>query len=537
MKKDYAEIHGYSTWRLMTLVAALAILSVTMLAQTQTQPASTAIPKPPPRPEDEISNKMRTARNDPPQYVELIVKLVKEFPDSMAAESAGYSFASAIKKQAKLDNDPGKLRSLADRFIEGMASAPPQLRVRANNSAIGAMLDNDLAPQAFELARQTIPLLNEKDFFEFRRKGYERDIERASKANPNYKPRPFNETDSIELFLGTKATAYAQLGRALLKLDKIEEAEQAYKQAFEVEPNAPAAIGIATILQKRGKDKEALEYMVRGVLTGKMRKNDIVQFHDLYRKTHGGSLDGTEEYLDAHYRESYRNPVKAEKNERAPSQTDRVVLAEFFTGAGCVPCIPFDYSFETDLEDYTRRELAVLVYHWHAPTMDPLGNCSTDARVKYYGINSAPNVFLDGKKFVTQDDDLRSKTEAGSTAERVHAALNSKINADLKTPPQGKIKLDAKQVGVNIEASVIEGRVDPLSGAARFSFASQIIEFVARVGAEVANDTGIDFSFKEEKNVINPDNLSVVAFLQDDKSKEILQSVYLRVPQSGKGGK
>jgi len=52
------------------------------------------------------------------------------------------------------------------------------------------MLDNDCA-RALELARQTISLLNEKDFFGIPRKGYERDMERAIKAN-RIKARPFN---------------------------------------------------------------------------------------------------------------------------------------------------------------------------------------------------------------------------------------------------------------------------------------------------------------------------------------------------------
>src|SRR5258705_8102610 len=153
MRQDYAVIHGYFTLRLITPIAAFVLFSITALAQTQPatstsapppQPATaTSAPKRTPRPEDEILNQIRSARNDPPKSVELIVKLVKEFPDSMGAESAGFSFASAIKKQASLDTDPSKLRALASRFIEGIASAPGPLRVRTNTSAINAMLDKD----------------------------------------------------------------------------------------------------------------------------------------------------------------------------------------------------------------------------------------------------------------------------------------------------------------------------------------------------------------------------------------------------------
>ena len=600
MKQGYAGIHGYLTKRLVMTIAAIVLLSITALAQTQ--PAtSTSAPKRPPRPEDEILNQLRAVKNDPQQSVELIVRLVKEFPDSMGAESAGFSFASVIKRQARTDSDPGKLRPLATRFIEGTASAPGPLRVRTNTSAINAMLDNNLSSEAVDLARQTISVLDEKAFVAARRKGYQRDIESATKANPNYKARPFNEADFIEMFRSTKASYYALLGRGLLKLNKDAEAEQAFRQAFDVEPIAQAASGIAAILEKRGNDKEALEYMARGMLTGKLDRDGIARFHELYRKTHGGKVDGVEEYLDASYRESYRNPVKGEQYRRASGQSERAVLAEFFTGAGCIPCIPFDFSFESLLKDYSRSELVLLVYHWHAPTMDPLGNRSSDARVKYYDVHGAPSTFVDGSKFVTDNDDSRSKSEAVNTAQRVYGELDSKIKADLKTPSQGQIKLDTQRVGDNVEVSVSTGplkdvssdvtlqlalvenevhysgenglrfhvmvvrnlarpagtqsygfKVDP-SQANKFAYAFDIKdiiaqnlryyteypeerrkEFAERVGAETAKDIGIDFSFKEERNIIDPNNLSLIAFLQDNKTKEILQSAYLRVTGSDK---
>jgi len=113
------------------LIMALSI-PLTPLAQTQSSTASA--PKPA-RPEDEIVHQLRTARNNPSQYVELIVRLVKEFPETPHAESAGFSFSSALKRQARTDNGPVKMRELAKRFIEGTASAPAVLQVHTNGSA------------------------------------------------------------------------------------------------------------------------------------------------------------------------------------------------------------------------------------------------------------------------------------------------------------------------------------------------------------------------------------------------------------------
>ncbi len=37
---------------------------------------------------------------------------------------------------------------------------------------------------------------------------------------------------------------------------------------------------------------------------------------------------------------------------------------------------------------------------------------------------------------------------------------------------------------------------------------------------------GIEATFKEKRYLINPERLSIVAFVQDEKTKEILQAVY-----------
>jgi hypothetical protein len=76
-----------------------------------------------------------------------------------------------------------------------------------------------------------------------------------------------------------------------------------------------------------------------------------------------------------------------------------VALAELLTGAGCIPCIPVDYSFDTMLKEYSRQDVVLLVYHMHAPSNDPLTNHSTESRNKYYDVNSAPTIIIDGQKF------------------------------------------------------------------------------------------------------------------------------------------
>jgi tetratricopeptide (TPR) repeat protein len=462
MRTSSISINDRLFHRTFVMFATLVLIAAATFAQSQAETTS----KPPPRPEDALMAKLREARKDPSQTVDLIVKLVQEFPDSSSAESAGFLFASALKLQAKLDNDPAKLAALAARYIAGTTTAPPLLGVRIHSRAVSALLDNSLLEPAVELARNTVSVLDETQYVAHERQKYGSRVESNKKRDPNYKPRPFDETRAHLDFRLAKISYYTSLGRGYLKLGKTAAAEESYATAYQTDPvfAAAAAVGLATILEQRGNDRDALEYLARAALNGRMDKAGIAQFRSLYSKTHGGKLDGVEDYLDSRYRETYRNPVKGEKYRAEPGRTDRIVLAEFFTGAGCIPCIPFDYSFERALEDYSRNELALLVYHWHAPSLDPMGNRSSDARVKYYGVVGAPTVFLNGERFSREEDSTANEDRDPNTARRAYAALNAKIRANLKTHAEPRIKLAVKRDGLKVMTGVTTDRVKDLAG-------------------------------------------------------------------------
>ena len=128
---------------------------------------------------------------------------------------------------------------------------------------------------------------------------------------------------------------------------------------------------------------------------------------------------------------------------------------EFVTGAGCFPCIPFDYTFERVLEDYSPKDVALVVYHTHAPTIDPLGNNSSDYRFKYYALNGAPNVFIDGKKFVSEGD--YNSSEDDNKIQPVADAVYANLKSNLEIPAEARIKLNAKRDGQKLSVSAVAG--------------------------------------------------------------------------------
>lgn len=89
----------------------------------------------------------------------------------------------------------------------------------------------------------------------------------------------------------------------------------------------------------------------------------------------------------------------------------RMVLAELFTNAGCIPCAPANELLNEIKAESSANELAVLRYHvsWPSPN-DPMYNYNrseSTARVFYYGISQAPTLVIDGT-FAPNSTDLWS---------------------------------------------------------------------------------------------------------------------------------
>ena len=80
--------------------------------------------------------------------------------------------------------------------------------------------------------------------------------------------------------------------------------------------------------------------------------------------------------------------------------TQRTVLIELFTGASCGPCVNVDGALDQINDDYTRDQIAILVYHRKIPTLDDLETSETVRRHSWYisaGGASTPNFWVDGK--------------------------------------------------------------------------------------------------------------------------------------------
>jgi len=335
--------------------------------------------------------------------------------------------------------------------------------------------------------------------------------------------------------------------------------------------NVDAALGELAV--KAGDDTKALEYLVPARLSGRSPKTANEALESIYRKTHAGSPEqveaGLEAMLDLEYRKRYPNPIAVEAYEPTDKRSDRLVLGEVFTGSGCPPCAGADVAFDAAMARYSRKDLAVVMYHLHIPRPDPMTDLDTQARAKNYSVSAVPSFAIDGKK-----------TVGGGTremAKQVFDRFQKDLEKDLETPAEAQLKADATLSGnavkvratvegvkseskdLKVQIALVEKElrfngengirfhpmvvramggtkgegfaVDPATGAG-YEHTFDLDEISKAIKAhlddyEAKGHRGEPFTFSEKKYQINRAGLAVVVFVQDDKTKHVLQAAYV----------
>jgi tetratricopeptide (TPR) repeat protein len=532
--------------KMIAYVVALCVtLSITLAglsAQTPTlqgpPPQTPAPPAPTPQstmPPDRKAYMDAAKIKEPDKKIEAMEKLIADFPKSQNLYSAHQAIFETLVK-AHPDQKPRILAS-ADKAIE---SAPEFIRT---------YICSGLAEKLFEAGI----MLDDAERI------IKRGLALAEEALAKQKRQQ-------------ESGYYAMLGRIYVKQGKLKDAETNLKLATELNPQlSSASLGLAELYMKRGVEKLALEAYSTAAVSSKLPADARKQMEALYNKSNPGSPGGLESVLDKKYSQLFPSPVKVEDYKPSAKRTTRTALAEVFTGSGCPPCTAADLAFDAMMERYTRDELTVLMYHLHIPAPDPMTNPSTQARAKFYTIQGVPGYAIDGK----QSGGGGSRDMTQSFYDRV----NPDVEKELETASEAELKLDASMEGstVKAKASVKNVKSDSanlklhivlaeeklrytgengirfhpmvvrsVAGPEYGGFAvtakdSQSFDWTFDVNAisaeakkhldeyEKAGHRGESFTFSEKKDKIDPENLTVVAFVQDEKTKAVLQSTLLRL--------
>jgi hypothetical protein len=226
-------------------------------------------------------------------------------------------------------------------------------------------------------------------------------------------------------------------------------------------------------------------------------------------------------------------------------------------------------AFDALMDRYSTKEVVVIMHHLHIPTPDPMTNPSTEARAEFYQAFSTPSYAIDGK--MAGGGGGRDENKA------FYDALNAQIEQRLEAPAEARLSLHASRKGHLIRVQVTVDKVTGKSSDLNLQIAlvenqltysgengQRLHPMVVRsLGGEKAKGFPVDRTkttvveqtfdiekitgelkkfledFEKERKItlkpyqrkyeINERNLSIAAFVQDTKNKQMLQAAFVEV--------
>jgi tetratricopeptide (TPR) repeat protein len=477
---------------------------------------------------------------DLPAKIEGLCKFLEEYPNS---DAAPYAVGSLIRAVAKAwPDNPTKMTAIGDRLLTITKGG---IRGQSAQQVAAALMASGKLEDAERFARIGVDEFTIDDF----------------------KKTIHGDEEIVRgMFTAQRAGQLVALAQVERKLGKGAEARRLLEEAMRDNPGAAAARGLADL---SADPAEQLHWTTAAYVTSSS-KTDRDRAEALYKKTHNDSLDGMEAVLDAEYNKLFPNPAHLE---RYHGKGKRTVLAELLTGSGCGPCIGQDLAFDALLERYSKTEVSFLLYHQNRPSPDPMTFPASMARYDYYRASGVPTVAIDGK----------AKTGGVTRAGALHSANESAaaIDAALQTEPGATLELQASRNGqsipVNVKIAAIAGgaaeaqlhivvaeNMVRYTGENGIRFHPMVVRSVFQVPVQGGEEKKIDhvfdigriaadlqayhdafekhdarhnpdgtFRWRDRLEQIDARNLTVVAFLQDDRTGAILQSASVDLSQGG----
>ncbi|MEI9975031.1 MAG: hypothetical protein WDO73_25060 [Ignavibacteriota bacterium] len=499
--------------------------------------------------------------NDPLKKIAALEKFKTDFPNSNSIATANLAILSTLAQRMPEQKD--RIRD----FAKGLYDAAPDEKAKASlaGQIAEALVTNKvLLDEAERYATTYLHALKEADYIADQKAQADRRGGRRGNSEPP------SEKDLAKRFHEALATRQSTLGRVEYQLGKIDEAKKLLNESYAGNPNQPLVQAtLGEIAAKEGDTARALDLLVSARLSGRSTASANATLVDVYAKAHNGSAAGLPQLLDAEYNKRFPNPVQVSAYQPTEKRSQRLVVGEIFTGSGCPPCVGADLAFDAALNRYARKDFVVVMYHEHVPQPDPMSNPATQARSKYYGVTGVPTYAVDGTT-------VKSSGGNRDGAKQIFERIQTPIEADLETPAEAAIALKASQSGNTVKVSAnVSGIVKndsqelkvhvlllekevTYSGENGIRFHPMVVRAMGGTNADgfaaPANATSVEqswdlekvsaglkthldeyeaqghrgnaFQFIEKKYAIDSANLAVLVFVQDTKTRHILQAAY-----------
>ena len=255
-----------------------------------------------------------------------------------------------------------------------------------------------------------------------------------------------------------------------------------------------------------------------------------------------------------------------------------VILAELFTGADDQMSVSADFAFDYLSKYFTRNEVAILEYHQHIPSPDPMTNPNGFSRYLYYDKTAhmgVPTAIIEGtsriygggskeftknkfdeykyslEKFLSRHSDIKVNGFVNKVNDSISVNLQIDKEFDLPSGTSLHIALAEKTIDYSggneikkhifVVRNLFKGPAGTFlksdKGTETVSVNFNLDEIEKGLDAYLTNPTKdpswtitVLIHWKKWLGKLDHNNLAVVAWIQNDKSKEVLQAKYFDVP-------
>ena len=219
-------------------------------------------------------------------------------------------------------------------------------------------------------------------------------------------------------------------------------------------------------------------------------------------------------------------------------QSQRLVLLEHFTQASCGPCATYNPEIN-DLINDNPEMITAIMYHTSWPGYDPMYNhnpSESASRTSYYSVTSVPNSVVDGNAYnghpsgwgmslvneryaIPSPFEISVFTELSEDEDMINVAMMIKATEDVAAGMKAQMAVIEKHIHFN-SAPGSNGETD------FYNVMKKMLPNQSGTGlpAFAAGEYRILQYSWELANVYDIDELSVVGFVQNNPTKEILQS-------------
>ncbi|MEO1995396.1 MAG: hypothetical protein ABGZ17_08985 [Planctomycetaceae bacterium] len=388
-----------------------------------------------------------------------------------------------------------------------------------------------------------------------------------------------------DVVVQAKQRVHALLAVQLLKAEDESQHQKGLEQLvklLEVDPfNQIILYALADHARKHGQADEAINMLARIVALPMMEQSLVERWtreglenplpnetlSKLWTEKHGDKKE-MDAFVLAEY-SKWIHDFGEQVQPRPPSDSNQVALCELFTGAMCPPCVAADIATGGLETNFARSDVIVVRYHQHIPGPDPLVNADAEARFDYYvgdGQASTPALCLNGQRVqvggfleharnvyqglcgvlepvLKRATDIKIAAEAVGQAGQLH--LTVQVSGRKSYADTLRLRLLLTEDGIHFQArngirvhdmlvrSMPAGVMGVGVKAGKLGFEGDLdLAVLKQELTDYLNAFEKGREYKFEQKPLDLKRLRLVAFVQDDSTRAVLQATVVEVTGS-----